>query len=136
MDAECILQVATKSKLILRDIDLFKKMKRVSVAISVNTLDDDFRKDMDCAGSIPDRLETLKTLHEHGIYTILFMSPIFLRITDWKAIIDTTREYVREYWFEDLNLRGGYKRVIMEYVREKYPDVYPSYSRLYNGPKI
>ncbi len=131
VNAECILQVATKSKLILRDIDLLKKMRRASVAISINTLDDDFRKDMDCAGSIPDRLETLKTLHEHGIYTILFMSPIFLYITDWKTIIDTMREYVHEYWFEDLNLRGGYKRAIMEYVREKYPDKYPSYSRLY-----
>lgn len=131
VEADCFLQISTKNKLILRDIDLLARMKHLSVAMSVNTLDDNFRRDMDQASSIPERLETLKTLHEHGIYTILFMSPIFLHITDWQGIIETTNEYISEYWFEDLNLRGGYKSIILDYVREKYPDVYPSYSHLY-----
>jgi DNA repair photolyase len=132
VNAECILQVSTKSALVLRDMDLYRKMENVSVAMSVNTLDDGFRGDMDCAGSVAERLATLKTLHAHGIYTILFMSPIFLHITDWQAIIEESREYIGEYWFEDLNLRGSYKRAVMDYVREKYPEAFPSYDRLYN----
>lgn len=37
------------------------------------------------------------------------MSPIFPYITDFKAIIEKTRAYADEYWFENLNLRAGYK---------------------------
>ena len=128
---DCYLQIATKNKLILRDLHLLKKMKRLSVALSVNTLDENFRRDMDRASTVQERLETLRTLHENGIYTILFMSPIFIGVTDWKAIIETSRSFVSEYWFEDLNLRGGYKNVIMQYVQEHYPDSYSLYERIY-----
>lgn len=128
---DCYLQIATKNKLILRDIDLLKKMRHLSVAMSVNTLDDNFRADMDKASSIHDRLDTLKQLHEAGIYTILFMSPIFIGITDWKEIIETTRDYISEYWFEDLNLRGSYKATILDYIREKYSELYPLYEQIY-----
>ncbi len=128
---DCYLQIATKNKLILRDLDLLKKMKHLSVALSVNTLDENFRRDMDRASTVQERLETLRTLHENGIYTILFMSPIFIGVTDWKAIIETSRSLVSEYWFEDLNLRGGYKSVIMQYVQGYYPDSYPLFKRIY-----
>lgn len=129
--ANCILQISTKNKLILRDLDLLKQMNNVSVAMSVNTLDEDFRKDMDRASTIEERLETLKTLNENGIYTILFMSPIFIGITDWKAIIEKTKDYISEYWFEDLNLRGAYKYNILKYIKEKYPQIYPIFERVY-----
>ena len=131
VNVECTLQISTKNKLILRDLDLLKQMKNLSIAMSVNTLDENFRKDMDRASSIKERLETLKTLHENGIYTILFMSPIFIGITDWKAIIEQSRNYISEYWFEDLNLRGDYKYNILTYVKNKYPKVYPMYERIY-----
>ena len=128
---DCYLQIATKNKLILRDLDLLKRMRRLSVALSVNTLDENFRRDMDRASTVQERLKTLRTLHENGIYTILFMSPIFVGITDWKAIIETSRSFISEYWFEDLNLRGGYKAVILQYVREHYPDHYPRFEPIY-----
>lgn len=128
---DCYLQIATKNKLILRDLDLLKRMRRLSVALSVNTLDENFRRDMDRASTVQDRLKTLRTLHENGIDTILFMSPIFVGITDWNAIIETSRSFVSEYWFEDLNLRGGYKAVILQYVREHYPDYYILFEGIY-----
>ena len=132
---DCRLQIATKNKLILRDLDLLKQMKNLSVAVSVNTLDENFRKDMDRASTIKERLETLKTLHKNGIYTILFMSPIFIGITEWKAILEETKDYIDEYWFEDLNLRGSYKYEILRYIQEKYPKVYPTYERIYRKQK-
>lgn len=130
-NADCYLQIATKNKLILRDLYLLKQMKRLSVALSINTLDDCFRKDMDCASSIPERLATLQTLHENGIYTILFMSPIFIGITDWQAIIEKSSDFVNEYWFEDLNLRGSYKSMILQYIQEHYPNTHPLYQQIY-----
>lgn len=128
---DCYLQIATKNKLILRDIDILKQMKHLSVAVSINTLDDGFRQDMDKASSISDRLDALRILHENGIYTILFMSPIFIGITDWKGIIEASRRFTNEYWFEDLNLRGSYRTVILQYIQERYPEYYPLYERIY-----
>lgn len=131
VDIDCYLSISTKSSLILRDIDLLKKMKHLEVSISINTLDEKFKQDMDNASSIRERLETLKILHENGIYTILFMSPIFPYITDFRKIIEVSREYVDQYWFENLNLRGSYKTVILNYIEKNYPEYFPAYEEIY-----
>ena len=99
VNSDCYLSISTKSKLILRDIDILKKIKNLTVSMSINTLDEKFRNDMDNASSIKDRLETLKKLHENGIYTVLIMSPIFPYITEWKEIIELSKEFIDEYWF-------------------------------------
>ena len=131
VDIECTVNISTKSSLILRDMDLLKQFKDLTVSFSINTLDEDFRKDMDNASSIAERLNALKVLHENGIYTILFLSPIFPGITDYREIIENSRSFVEEYWFENLNLRGSYKRKILEYVNEKYPQYVDLYEQIY-----
>lgn len=128
---DCDLGISTKSKLILRDLDLLKQCKHLKVSISINTLDESFKDDMDHASSIKDRLETLKILHKEGIYTILFMSPMFPHITNFKEIIDVSKEYIDEYWFENLNLRGSYKQDIFSYIKDKYPQYLDTYIDIY-----
>ena len=131
VDSDCNLSISTKSKLILRDIDLLKQMKNLIVCMSINTLNEKFRSDMDNASTIKERMDTLKELHNNGIYTVLFMSPIFPYITEWKEIIDQTKDYVDEYWFENLNLRGNYKKEILDYIRTNYSDLYSDYIDIY-----
>lgn len=133
VNSDCYLSISTKSKLILRDIDILKKIKNLTVSMSINTLDEKFRDDMDNASSIKDRLETLKKLHENSIYTVLFMSPIFPYITEWKEIIKLSKEFIDEYWFENLNLRGNYKTYILNYIKENYSNIYPKYLEIYNN---
>jgi DNA repair photolyase len=114
-------------------VDLLKQFKNLKVSMSINTLNENFRKNMDNASPIQDRLLTLKKLHENGIYTVLFMSPIFPYITEWKEIIEISKEYVDEYWFENLNLRGNYKKVILDYIKENYNELYIKYLNIYNN---
>lgn len=133
VDVECELSISTKSKLILRDLDLLKQMKNLVVSMSINTLDENFKNDMDNASSISDRLNALKELHNNGIRTVLFMSPIFPYITDFKKIIDISKDYIDEYWFENLNLRGSYKQTILDYISDKYPDLVDKYNDIYNN---
>lgn len=128
---DCELGISTKSALILRDIELLKQCRNLTVSVSVNTLDESFKKDMDNASSIADRLHTLKVLHENGIRTVLFMSPIFPEITDFREIIECSRSFVDEYWFENLNLRGSYKETILSYINEKYPQYAELYHTIY-----
>lgn len=128
---DCVINISTKSSLILRDVDLLSKLSKLKVAISLNTLDDYFRRDMDQASSIEDRIKTLCELYEKGIYTVLFMSPIFPEITNWRKIIEKTREFVNEYWFEELNLRGAYKNRILSYISTNYQEYYKIYKDIY-----
>ena len=131
INVNCNLNISTKSKLILRDIDLLKQMKNLTVSMSINTLDENFKNDMDNASPIKERLNTLRELHDNGIYTVLFMSPIFPYITKFKEIIEISKEYIDEYWFENLNLRGTYKTKILLYIQEKYPKLINEYNDIY-----
>ena len=133
-DIDCNLQISTKSSLALRDLEILKTFKHLKVALSINTLDEQFKNDMDKADSIECRLRTLKALHENGIYTVLFMSPIFPEITECEKIINTSKEYVDEYWLENLNLRNPYKRTILKYIANRYPQHSQLYTDIYiNG---
>lgn len=131
VDIDCSVTVTTKSKLILRDVELLKEFKNLTVAMSINTTDEKFKKDMDNASSISDRLNTLKALHENGIYTVLFMSPIFPEITDFVGIIERSSSFIDEYWFENLNLRGSYKSKILGYIERNYPQHKNLYEEIY-----
>ena len=59
------------------------------------------------------------------------MSPIFPHITDWKEIIECTKDYIDEYWFENLNLRGDYKKDILDYIKNNYINIYSDYIDIY-----
>ena len=125
------LIITTKSSLILRDLDLIKKFPDPIVSISINTLDEEFKSDMDNASPISERLETLKRFHDEGIKTVCFISPIFPGITDVFEIIGEVTGYVDYIWLENLNLRGGYKKVLLDYISEKYPDLEMFYEDIY-----
>ena len=73
----------------------------------------------------------MKTVYDAGIRTVCFISPVFPGITDIEAIIERTREQCDLVWLENLNLRGGFKKTIMEYIADKYPDLLPLYERIY-----
>lgn len=128
---DCELGISTKSKLILRDLDLLKQCKHLKVSLSINTLDEDFKNDMDNASSIADRLNTLEVLHRNGIYTTLFISPIFPGISDCKLIMERARSFVDEFWFENLNLRGSFKSTILSYIDTKYPQLSDLYRTIF-----
>lgn len=126
------ISIATKSDLILRDLDLIKTFPEARVSWSVNTLDEDFRSDMDQAAPIERRLAAMEAFHNAGIRTTCFVSPIFPGITDIKAIVRRVKHQCNLIWLENLNLRGGYKAVIMDYIREKYPRLLPLYHEIYD----
>lgn len=121
------LSIATKSDLVLRDLDLIRTFPDARVSWSVNTLDEDFKNEMDCAVSIERRLAAMQAFHDAGVRTTRFVSPIFPGITDGKAIIDRVKGQCNRIWLENLNLRGSYKVVILDYIRERHPQLLPLY---------
>ena len=106
--------ICTKSDLVVRDIDLLKKLGRVTVSWSINTLDENFKNDMDSASSIERRIAAMKQVYEAGIRTVCFVSPVFPGITDFEAIFERVKDQCDLFWLENLNLRGGFKKTIMQ----------------------
>ena len=130
-NSNCKLIITTKSSLILRDLDILKQIKNLTVCISINTIDEKFKNDMDKASSIKERIKTLKILHENNISTVAFISPIFPYITDIKDIIESVKDYVDFCWFENLKLRANYKKDILNYIKDNYKELYPKYLDIY-----
>ena len=127
------LSIATKSDLILRDLDLIKAFPDARVSWSVNTLDEDFKNDMDNAVSIARRLAAMEAFYRAGIRTTCFVSPIFPGLTDAEAIIRRVKGQCHLIWLENLNLRGSFKTVIMAYIQSTRPHLLPLYQEIYNS---
>ena len=126
-----LLSIATKSDLILRDLDLIKTFPNARVSWSINTLDERFRADMDKGVSIERRFAAMKIFHDAGVRTTCFISPIFPGITDVKAIIEKAKNDCNLIWLENLNLRGTFKPAVMEYTRANYHELMPIYFDIY-----
>lgn len=127
----CSISIATKSDLVLRDLDLIRTFPRARVSWSINTLDEAFKDDMDRAVSIERRLAAMKAFYEAGVRTTCFISPIFPGITDVPAIIRRARSQCHLIWLENLNLRGGYKQTILDYIADRHPELTPLYDAIY-----
>jgi DNA repair photolyase len=131
-DTNVKITILTKSDLLLRDIDLFKRMPRVQAGVSLNTLDDSVRKALEPrAASIERRLDAVKILHDNGIRTHIFLSPMFPVITDFKKIIKTCARFTSEFWFENLNLRGSLRPAVLRYIYENHKNLVPLYDDIY-----
>lgn len=133
-DSGADILICTKSDLVLRDLDLLKEINeknRLTVSWSVNTLDESFCEDMDDAVSIERRLAAMKKVYDAGIRTVCFISPVFPGITDIEAIFERAKDQCDLIWLENLNLRGGFKKTIMDYIGDRYPHLLPLYKEIY-----
>ena len=134
-DSGADILICTKSDLVLRDMDLLMEINRknrLTVSWSVNTLDEEFKNDMDAAVSIERRLAAMKQVYDAGIRTVCFISPVFPGLTDIEAIFHRAKDQCDLIWLENLNLRGGFKADIMNYIAEKHPESFPLYEMIYN----
>lgn len=133
IDLEPELEIITKSDLILRDIDLLKQFKNCSVAISLSVLDEKLRRDLEpLANSGERRIKTLKELHRAGIKTILFISPILPYLTDWQDLVEKTKGFVNEYWFENFNPYYVARKNINQLLKKHRPELIEKYQEIYS----
>jgi DNA repair photolyase len=84
------VSIITKNSLILRDLDILKDLASqnlVSVAMSINTLEDKLRQKLEPrASTISKRWDTLCNLAENNIPTIVVAAPMIPGLNDHEAI--------------------------------------------------
>lgn len=126
------ISIATKSDLVLRDLDLIRTFPNARVSFSINTLDEHFRSEMDKGVSIERRLAAMKEFYDAGVQTTCFISPIFPGLTDPTEIIDAAKDRCNLVWLENLNLRGDYRVCILEWIHENHPELDGLYQDIYS----
>ncbi len=122
IDKSTKLSILTKSDLVLRDIDLFKKFKNIEIGFTINDFEGKTKNLMEpFALDYKLRIKALKKLYKEGIKTYVFVSPIVPNLIDLKKVIDSTKAYANHYWFEFMNLRGAGSEFV-EMMGREYKD--------------
>lgn len=123
------ISILTKSPLAIRDIDIFKKLKKIEVGFTITTLDDKVSRFLEVmAPPVSLRIEALDKLHKAGIPTYAFIGPILPHFTsDEKKInklLDKLQEVgVKKVWFEHINLSPKIKTRLFGFLEEESPEL-------------
>lgn len=124
--------IQTKSKLVLRDIDLISDFSDAEVMISIGTLNDNERKILEpFSSSIFERLKVLKQFSEIDVKTSVFFGPIYptIEIREISSIIATFIEYgAKEIMIDKFNLKPGVKENI-EKSLQKNPQLLETFTK-------
>ncbi len=117
LDYQYPVDILTKSSLVLRDMDLFKRFRNITVGITVTTDDDTIRKAFEpYAPSVRKRVEALKSLHENGIATYVFIGPVLPMNPE--ALSESIYSYVDRVLIDRMNYvsktRNIYKQMKFE----------------------
>ena len=128
----------TKSDLVLRDIDLLKKINektKAVVQITITTADDDLSRIIEphvCPTS--RRIEVLKKLKENGIPTVVWLCPILPHINDTEENINLILDACIENEVKGvlnlgmgLSLREGNREYFYKKLVEKFPGLKKRY---------
>ncbi len=136
VDYDLPVSILTKSALVLRDLDVIKRLKDVEVAFTITTLDDEVRRRLEPRSSpIPARLEALRALAEAGISTWAFCGPLLPFLSDSEAQLEEVfgelkRVGVGYVLVDSLNLRGAVWGRMRKALEAHYPDLVEGYRAL------
>ncbi len=121
------VSILTKSDLVLRDIDLLKKMKDVDINFTVTTLDEKWEKLVEPnSSSTKQRLEAMEKLTREGITVLAMMGPYWPIFTDPEALFkEFKKSGARHVFTESLNTVGGNWTGVEKVLKKNYPNLLP-----------
>ncbi|MGH3036246.1 MAG: radical SAM protein [Gaiellaceae bacterium] len=139
-DFENPLSMLTKSTMIVRDLDVYRRLAAVAdvtVSMSVGMLDERVRRVVE-PGTPPGRkrLEVLAHFAEAGIRTGVLVAPILPGLTDDDEHLDEVLAACAAVGVAHaspivLHVRPGIRDHFMPWVKRTYPWLYPRYVELY-----
>ncbi|MBU0534714.1 radical SAM protein [Patescibacteria group bacterium] len=125
VDYPTSVSILTKSDLILRDLDLIKKFKKIDVNFTFNTLDEQWRKRVEPNSSTSkERLNAMKKLSDEGVSVYAMVGPYWPFFTDPEKIFKELKKAgVRHAFSESFNTTGsnfvGVEKVLKKYYSDK-----------------
>jgi DNA repair photolyase len=140
IDARNPASVLTKSPLLLRDLPLMEELNRrteFSAALSVPTLDERaWRATEPHTPSPRTRLEAVAELTRAGIRTGVLVAPLMPGINDSPEQVEPILQLASEAGADyvsgiALHLRGDVKKLFLDWLADRRPDLLPRYRDLY-----
>jgi len=150
------VEVATKSKLVLRDLDLLKEIDKNAIlpddlkpklkhgaiiSFSIPTLDERLAETLEPGAPEPiERLETMRKCKEEDFLTGVCLIPILPFLSDSEEQLEETIRTVKEYGADfifvgGLTLSGkgpaDCKTLYYKFLEKHYPELVPKYKSLY-----
>jgi DNA repair photolyase len=134
--------ITTKGTLVVRDSDVIAELARrtdFSVHISLISLDAELLRRLEPGAPPPkSRLRVIERLSACGIPVSVFLAPVLPGLTDdpeqIAAVVRAAAEHgARDAWTGALRLGPGVKEHFMDRLAAEFPDLVPSYSRLYGA---
>lgn len=129
------IAIQTKSPLVTRDIDVLKKLKKITIGFTVTTLDDKVSRFLETkAPPVSLRINTLKDLQTAGIKTYAFIGPILPHFTNnaakFNQLLDKLQAVgVKEVWFEHVNLSPKIKARLYLFLRAEAPGLISEFEK-------
>lgn len=119
LEVQYPINLLTRSSLCRRDIDLFKRFKKIEVGLSITTHDEGVKKIFEpYSPSIYSRIETLKTLHQEKIPTFAFIGPMLP--LDPKLMVKMLEGWVDGVLIDRMNYTNRVKAIYQRANLEKY----------------
>jgi len=133
LNYEFPVSILTKSGLITRDIDLLKQFKKLEAGFSISTLNKEIKENFEpCSPLVKQRIEALKKLHDSGVKTYAFISPVLPELTKLKPIFKILQGKIDYIMAESLNIRFDNWEYIQNLVKNKYPHLLSFYQSKLN----
>lgn len=121
--------IITKSALILRDMDIISRMaekRLVSVAISINTLDESLRRQLEPrTASIPRRLQVIGDLSKAGVHVHAMLAPVIPGLNDHEMMDlmgAVAKAGAKNAGYITVRLNGDVGPIFVDWVKKKYKD--------------
>ncbi|MEM3586002.1 MAG: radical SAM protein, partial [Candidatus Jordarchaeaceae archaeon] len=134
------VDVLTKSDLILRDLDIIKKIKNIEVGFSISHFEEEFRRIFEPgAPSVERRFKALETLAKHEVETYVFVAPVIPLITDRnvKSILENAERCNARYlFFDTLNIKCGNWKPIITALENFEPNLVNEFVEIMEKPEI
>jgi len=150
------VEIATKSKLVLRDLDLLGEIDRRAIlpddlkpklkhgaiiSFSISTLDERLARLLEPGAPSPmERLKAMKRCKEEEFLTGVCFIPVLPFLSDSKEQLDEAIRIVKGYGADFIFVGGltlfgkgsaGCRALYYKFLEEYYPKLVPKYERLY-----
>jgi DNA repair photolyase len=135
-DYDFPVSILTKSDLVLRDLDLFRRLKDVEVGFTIITLDEEVQRFFEpCSSPASARVAALAELAGAGVRTWAFCGPLLPFLSDGEEEMDAlfgelARAGVSYIIVDSMKLSGAIWGKVRRVLERHYPDLVEGYRHI------
>lgn len=137
VDKNIPVTILTKSNLIVRDIDLLKKVKSNKICFTINTLEEADKLVFEpFSSSVKARIKAVKELNANGINTYVHIGPVFPFITDVFGLMENLFGITEELVFESYNMQVSKEQEVYDAVKQHFPKEYGNFCNVFSAEEL